>query len=120
MPKVDLLRRLSVFSRISQKLVSLAILVVLLAKPGRPAQDDPKIHDGEADLVLWEGKVITVDPNDSIAEAIAVKGGRIIAVGHTNEISKLIGKQTQVVQLGGRTVLPGFVDAHTHIEGIAA
>jgi predicted amidohydrolase YtcJ len=111
---------LSVFSRISQKLVGLAILVVLLAKSGRPAQDDPKIHDGEADLVLLEGKVITVDRNDSIAEAIAVKGGRIIAVGHTNEISKLIGKQTQVVQLGGRTVLPGFVDAHTHIEGIAA
>jgi hypothetical protein len=77
MPKVDVLRRLSVFSRISQKLVGLAILVVLLAKPGRPAQNDPKIHDGEAHLVLLEGKVITVDPNDSIAEAIAVKGGRI-------------------------------------------
>lgn len=57
------------FSRISQKLGGFAILVVLLAKPGRPAQDDPKIHDGEADLVLLGGKVITVDPNDSNNEA---------------------------------------------------
>jgi len=75
---------------------------------------------GEADLVLLEGKVITVDPNDSIVEALAVKNGRIVATGHNSEITKLVGPRTQVVHLGGRSVLPGFVDAHTHLEGIAA
>ena len=107
-------------SRIVQTLVPLALLVVLWAPPSRPAQNDPRLHDGEADLVLLDDKIIAVDPSDSIAEAIAVKGGRIIAVGHTEEIAELIGQHTQVVHLGGRSVLPGFVDAHTHVEGIAA
>lgn len=108
------------FPRTVQTFVRLALLAALWAQPARPAQNDPRLRDGEADLVLLDGKVITVDPNDSIAEAIAIKGNRIIAVGQTEEITKLIGLQTQVVKLRGRSVLPGLVDAHTHLEGIAA
>ena len=119
MPEHYVVPTLSVFSRISRKLLAPAMLLVLWTQPGRSAQNDPRLHDGEADLVLLEGKLITVDPNDSIAEAIAVKGRRIIAVGHTDEIGKLIGHQTQVLHLGGRGVLPGLVDADTRLEGIA-
>jgi predicted amidohydrolase YtcJ len=67
-----------------------------------------------ADLVLLNGKVITVDGNDSIAEAMAVKGSRIISVGTTAAIKKLTGPNTQVVDLKGLTVTPGLIDAHCH------
>jgi len=100
-------------------IVTVFVIVALSVQPCA-AEDDPKAGYGAADLVLLDGKVITVDPNDSIAEAIAIKSGRIMSVGHTADISRLIGEKTQIVRLGGKSVLPGFIDAHTHIEGIAA
>jgi predicted amidohydrolase YtcJ len=106
--------------QILQKLIGLALLVILSAEPLRPAPQTPASPGDEADLVLFEGKVITVDPSDSVVEGVAVKGGHIVAAGRNSEISKWIGKQTQVVHLGGKSVLPGLIDAHTHLEGIAA
>ena len=67
-----------------------------------------------ADLVLVNGKIITVEEKDSIAEAVAVKGPRIIAVGTTAAIKKLTGRHTQIVDLRGLTVTPGLIDAHCH------
>lgn len=67
-----------------------------------------------ADLVLINGKIITVDENDSIAEAVAVKGQRIIAVGTTAGIKRMTGRGTQIVDLKGLTVTPGLIDAHCH------
>jgi predicted amidohydrolase YtcJ len=67
-----------------------------------------------ADLVLINGKVITVDAHDSIAEAVAVKGPRIISVGTTAAIKRLAGRNTLVVDLNGLTVTPGLIDAHCH------
>ena len=101
-------------------LTAFSLVAMLCAWSVSSASQGPDSPIGEADLVLLEGKVITVDPNDSIAEAVAVKNGNIVAVGHNSEIAKLAGPQTQVVHLGGRSVLPGFIDAHTHLEGIAA
>src|SRR3990172_1292774 len=72
-----------------------------------------------ADLVLRGGKVITVDARDTIASAVAVRGNRIAAVGTDEEISRWIGPKTEVVELSGRALLPGFIDAHTHIDGTA-
>lgn len=74
---------------------------------------------GEADLVLRGGKVITVDARDTIASAVAVRGNRIAAVGTDGQISRWIGPRTEVVELSGRTLLPGFIDAHTHVDGTA-
>jgi len=68
----------------------------------------------KADLVLINGKVVTVDSESSIMEAVAVKGGRIVAVGSSAEVGKLIGKGTEVIDLAGKTVLPGIIDSHTH------
>ena len=67
-----------------------------------------------ADLVLLNGKTWTVNEKQPEAEAVAVLGNRIIAVGSTKEIRKLMGKQTRVVDLQGRRVVPGFNDAHVH------
>jgi predicted amidohydrolase YtcJ len=69
----------------------------------------------KADLVLLNGKIVTVDKRDSIAEAVAVKFSRILAVGKNDEIRKLIGETTEVLDLRGRTVIPGLIDTHTHI-----
>ena len=68
-----------------------------------------------ADLVLLSGKVWTGDPAHPEAEAIAVRGGRIVAVGASDEIGKLRGPKTRVVDAKGRRVVPGFIDAHTHM-----
>src|SRR4051812_6184417 len=69
---------------------------------------------GPADLVLTGGHVHTVDPAQPRAEAVAVRGERIVAVGSAAEIAAQVGPRTRVVDLGGRLLLPGFQDAHVH------
>ncbi|MEV0665395.1 amidohydrolase [Actinomadura luteofluorescens] len=67
-----------------------------------------------ADLVLTGGRVHTVDARDRLAEALAVRGGRIARVGTADEVAPLIGPGTRVVPLDGRSVLPGINDSHLH------
>jgi predicted amidohydrolase YtcJ len=67
-----------------------------------------------AELVLLNGSVWTVNPEQPWAEAVAVKGKKIIKVGSTAEIKKVVGDQTEVIDLDGDLVLPGFIDSHTH------
>ena len=65
-------------------------------------------------MVLINGKIITVDPDDNIVEAVAICGNKIEAVGSTEEINKLAGPDTKVIDLKGKTVMPGIIDSHTH------
>ncbi len=67
-----------------------------------------------ADIVLLNGKVITVDDRFTIAEALAIKGERILAVGSNAEVEKHKGPHTRVVDLNHRTVIPGLIDNHAH------
>jgi predicted amidohydrolase YtcJ len=108
------------FLRTFAVLSAVFVIATLWSTPAVSAGNDPRLVDGTADLILLEGKVITVDSADSIAEAVAIKDGHIIAVGKNADIKHLAGEKTQVVHLGGKSVLPGLVDAHTHLEGIAA
>ena len=73
-----------------------------------------------ADMILVNGKVITVDARDRIAEAVAITGGRIVAVGTTADIKARAGSATQVVELGGRAVTPGLIDTHVHFTEVDA
>jgi hypothetical protein len=83
--------------------------------PGQSANEkEGQSQPFMADLVLTNGRIITVDPSDSIAEAIAIKGDKIAAVGSNTTIRKLIGKDTRVIDLKGQTVTPGLIDAHCH------
>jgi predicted amidohydrolase YtcJ len=66
------------------------------------------------DAVFLDGKIVTLDAKGTIASAVAVKDGRFVAVGTTRAIRALAGKTTRVVDLGGRTVVPGLIDAHCH------
>jgi predicted amidohydrolase YtcJ len=89
-----------------------AVAVPLLASlEGAPAPNP-------ADLVLRNGRVVTVDPARPEAQAVAIVGDRIAAVGTSEEISRQIGPQTQVIDLGGRLAIPGFIDSHGHFMGL--
>ena len=66
------------------------------------------------DIVLVNGKILTVDPQSSIREAIAVRDGRIVAIGATAEVRRLAGAASRVIDLQGRTVIPGLIDSHLH------
>ena len=68
-----------------------------------------------ADLALLDGKVVTLDQNESIFESIAFKWGRIIAVGGREDVEVLIDDKTKIIDLMGRTVIPGFIDSHCHM-----
>jgi len=72
---------------------------------------------GSPDLVLYNGKIITVDDDFSIAQAVAVKGDRIIAVGTNGDVRKLASSSTRSIDLNGKTVLPGLMDSHVHSTG---
>jgi len=67
------------------------------------------------DLILAHGTVITVDSRDSIAQAVAIRDGRILAVGSDATILALQGAQTRIIDLHGRTLTPGLIDTHAHV-----
>ncbi|MFB0564291.1 MAG: amidohydrolase [Candidatus Aminicenantaceae bacterium] len=70
------------------------------------------------DLVLMNGKILTVDETIPEAEALAVKGDVILAVGSNKEIKRYIADTTEVIDLEGATAIPGFIDAHGHFTGL--
>jgi predicted amidohydrolase YtcJ len=69
----------------------------------------------KADLIFMNGKVITVNEKNDVVEAVAVKGNRIIATGSNEDIKNLQSTETKVINLDGKSLLPGFIDAHCHI-----
>jgi adenine deaminase len=75
------------------------------------------VDSQEPDLVVFNAKVYTVDPLEPRAEAFAVKAGKFVAVGSTEDVKALIGKRTQVFDARQATVVPGFIDAHNHAPG---
>ncbi|HWP56854.1 MAG TPA: amidohydrolase family protein [Candidatus Acidoferrales bacterium] len=72
-----------------------------------------------ADTVLINGKIVTVDERSTIAQAVAVRDGKILAVGKNPQILKLAGPKTVKIDLKGRTVLPGLIDTHSHLQEYA-
>jgi predicted amidohydrolase YtcJ len=94
----------------SRRVVLCALLVLASAAGGRGEE--------RADLVLTHAVVHTVDPGRPRAEAVAVRGGRIVAVGSDGEIAPFVGPGTRVLDIEGRTVVPGFYDAHAHLLGM--
>lgn len=88
-------------------------LLVVLTSSAAGAAEKP------ADFILHNGRILTVDANDSVAQAIAVGEGKILAVGDDAAVLKLRGPQTEVVDLAGKSVLPGLIDSHVHPGGAA-
>ncbi len=96
-------------------LLTLATCAVLAAACGKEASPPaPAAAAAVADTVLINGKILTVDNEFAIAEALAVNGTRIAAVGDSASISAHIGDKTRVIDLQGKTVIPGLIDNHMH------
>jgi predicted amidohydrolase YtcJ len=100
-------------SRFVPLLLVLTGLVPCVAGAAEPAPSGP------ADLIIHHAHVITVDDKFRIAEAVAVKAGRILAVGKDDDIVKLKGPNTRLLDADGQTVLPGLYDSHVHPTGAA-
>lgn len=71
-----------------------------------------------ATLVIRGGKIYTVNTNNDVAEAIALANDKIVFVGSAKEVEKYIGDKTKVIDLGGKTLTPGFIENHGHIMGV--
>ncbi|MEE2775900.1 MAG: amidohydrolase family protein, partial [Acidobacteriota bacterium] len=91
----------------SRLLPAAGLLAVLACAPPAEVQ--------HVDLILHSGVVLTLDEQDSRATALAVKDERIVAVGGNELLERFSASQT--VDLGGRTLMPGFIDSHIHING---
>ena len=68
----------------------------------------------EAELILYNGNFWTVNPHQARAQAVAISGGRFLAIGSNDEVLHLASGNAKKIDLGGKTVLPGFIDAHSH------
>ena len=91
-----------------QRLVALCLSVIVIL----PATAE----DTSADRILTGGRILTIDAQDRVVEALAIRKGRILAVGTTREIERLAGPATERIDLHGRTATPGLIDAHAHFS----
>jgi predicted amidohydrolase YtcJ len=93
-----------------------SLLVLAAVQPrAQQAQPSPEASARQADIVLVNGKIVTVDERFTIAQAVAVRGDHIVAVGSNADIGKLAAAGTRRIDLGGRTVTPGLIDNHMHL-----
>src|SRR4029453_9974382 len=92
---------------------SCAVIGLLSTAPAPTGQQPP------VDLIVINAKVLTVDAKNTQAEAVAIRGNSFAAVGTTAAIRKLAGPNTRVIDAGGRTVVPGFIESHVHATGVA-
>jgi Predicted metal-dependent hydrolase with the TIM-barrel fold len=90
--------------------VAMVVLLAVLASHASSAQK----KSAYADTVILHGKIYTLNPKQPWAEALAIRGDRVVAVGSDSEIARLQSKNTQVIDARGRLVLPGFTDCHIH------
>jgi predicted amidohydrolase YtcJ len=90
----------------------LAALALVAAGCAGGAETEP------ADLVLRNGQIVTVDETLPEAQAVAIRGHRIVAVGTDEEIGRYVGRRTQVIDLQGRLAIPGFIEGHGHFMGV--
>ncbi len=74
--------------------------------------------DDDADLVLMNGNIITVDDASPRAQALAAKDGRIVALGSDTDVEQYVGSDTEVIDLEGMTAIPGFIEGHGHFMGV--
>jgi len=91
-----------------------ALFLLFLFFPRTPAAS---LGD-HADTILVNGKFITVDPHDAIAEAVAIRDGKILAVGAKEDVMRHAASSTQIIDLRGRTATPGLIDAHLHFAEV--
>ncbi len=97
-----------------------AALTALLLLCGTSVSAQQQANRQPADLVVTGARIYTVDVNRPVAEAMAVRGGRVVFIGSRQGALTHRGSATRVLELDGRTVIPGMVDAHAHLAGLGS
>jgi predicted amidohydrolase YtcJ len=114
---------MTTLKRLPLRLLLTGLLFLAISSAAIPllhAQAPPNAESqGNADLLLINGKIITVDAKDSVAQAIAIQNGKIVAVGSNNEVRKRAAKDARIIDLHGRTATPGLIDSHCHFDETA-
>ncbi len=104
------------------RLIPLAycLLVIMIGVIGCKRDLNTNLSGGaeQADAIYHNGTILTMDDEQPTVEAVAVKDGQIVAVGAKDEVLKTAGDETAKIDLGGKTMLPGFVDSHGHAYGV--
>src|SRR5271168_1904525 len=90
--------------RVAPSLAAAALLIAGVVRAAPPPE-----------LILYHGRILTVDAQDSIAQGVAIRDGKIVALGTDREILRLAGPTTRRIDLHGRTATPGLIDSHAHI-----
>jgi predicted amidohydrolase YtcJ len=90
------------------------LLVSLLAAFYHIPSAGTSVENGTADTILTNGKIYTANPDQPWAEAVAIKGGKFDFIGSSSEVKKFLGRQTEVIDLGGKMAMPGLYDSHVH------
>lgn len=93
---------------------ALSVLIAMMLAACSGKESDVAVVD-YADVVISSARVYTVNGNDEWSESVAIRDDRIVAVGANSDTADLVGPDTRIIEGGGRVVLPGFVDSHTHI-----
>ena len=101
----------------SRRFISIVILVAGAVSLAAAAARLPRTAQAPADLVLTNGKVITLDV-PAEAQAVAARGGRIVAIGSSEAVRPYVGAGTRVIDAGGQLVIPGFIEGHGHFSGV--
>src|SRR5215213_7613593 len=96
---------------IMQRFIAAAALVLAAVSPTTAQTRAP---DAAAEMVLVGGRVFLADRAGTVAQAVAVREGKVVAAGTDAQVRRWAGPRTQVVELGGKLVTPGFNDAHIH------
>ena len=107
-------RGLTVVAASRAAIASTAVLANAGGGNGKGDQGLKLGHLGTPDLVLYDGRISTVDKRNSTVEAIAIRDGEIMATGTSKAVKKLAARGTKLVSLKGRRVLPGLIDGHLH------
>ena len=98
--------------------VTSALLMICVAAGVQLTSQTPAPQGGPADLILRNGRFVTLDEKTPQAQALASRNGRIVAIGSDAEIARLAGPGTQTIDLNGQFAMPGFIEGHGHFTGI--
>ena len=105
--------------RLSDYRALIVVVVLALSSPASLSFGQQEPPPQPADLILRNGLVYTVDPTNTLTEAVAIRAGKFVFVGSSKEVMRFRGKQTRVIDLKGQFVLPGFNDNHVHFASAA-
>ena len=95
-----------------------AATVVSVRAIGNHARPEGQQAPAPADLVIRGGRIITLDDRTPVAQALAARGGSIVAVGTNADVARFVGPSTQVIELGGQVAVPGLIEGHGHFTGV--